>query len=323
MASALRSIMFTDAPQVSVVIPSYRRHNHLLKVLDQLVPQSHQPHQVFVVDASPLMEQLTDAQIASYPHWLYYLRYVGPGNASHQRNEALQRCTGDLVLFLDDDVEFGTDFIEKYVEAFQETGADGINGVVLIPGEKPSQVPKLLHPIPIQYPGGPNYQAYNGIVETHVICSASFAATRSALTMVGGFDEQLYGTRDDVDLGIRMIKQGLRVIHHNGPQLLHLMVRGNGSRSPELGREWATTNLFYFQFTHYWPRWRPLLLVRTLWDYCRPSRHWLTPRVIAKRWTGVFHAYNEALRRVNEGPKLCEFADDHVEREAARTVAHG
>ena len=325
--------MLPDAPKVSVIIASYRRRSHLLKVLDQLVPQRYQPHEVFIVDASPLVEQLTDAQVASYPNWLYYLRYVGPGNASRQRNEALTRCTGDIVLFLDDDVEFAPDLIEKYIAAFQESGADGVNGVVLVPGEKLSLAPKLLHPIPVQHPGGPNYQAFDGIVETHVICSASFAATRSALMTVGGFDEQLYGTRDDVDLAIRMVEHGFRVIHHNGPQLLHLMVRGNGSRSPELGLAWATTNLFYFQFTHFWPRHHALLLWRTLWDYCRPSRHWLTPGLIGRRWLSVFHAYGEATNRVNEGPKFCSPTgnrkDEHGEpgnlafAPAGRTVSHG
>jgi GT2 family glycosyltransferase len=301
--------MLPETPQVSVIIPSYRRREHLLKVLDQLVAQTRQPREVFVVDASPAAEQLTDSQVTAFPNWLVYKRYDGAGNASRQRNEALKSCTGDLVLFLDDDVVFSSDLIHKYVAAFQETGADAVNGVVLVLGERLSHKPKLLKPIPIQYPGAANYQAYDGIVETHVICSASFAATRTALASVGGFDEQLHGTRDDVDLALRLVNHGFRVLHHNGPQLLHLMARGNGSRSPEMGREWATANLFYFQFRHYCPRYREWLMVRTLWDYCRPSRHWLTPRVIVNRWIGVFRAYHEAQRRMEQGPILCCLTD--------------
>jgi GT2 family glycosyltransferase len=301
--------MQPESPQVSVIVPSYRRREQLLKVLDQLVVQTFQPQQVFVVDASPQVEQLTDFQIAGYPQWLIYRRYEGPGNASRQRNEALKNCTGDLVLFLDDDVVFSADLIGKYVAAFQETGADAINGVVLIPGEQLSQQPKLLNTIPIQYPGAANYQAYDGMIETHVICSANLAVTRAALAAVGGFDEQLYGTRDDVDLGLRLAKQGFRVLHHNGPQLLHLMARGSGSRSAEMGREWATANLFYFQFRHYWLRYRGWLMVRTLWDYCRPSRHWLTPRLIVNRWIGVLRSYHEAQRRIRQGPILCRLRD--------------
>ncbi len=305
MSSNKKTSMISESPTVSVIIASYRRQSHLLKALDQLVAQDYQPAEVFIVDASPVEEQLSDAQVAHYPGWLSYMRFTERGNASRQRNTALKLCAGDIVLFLDDDVEFGRDLIDQYIRAFRETGADGINGTVLVPNERPSNAPKLVHTIPIQYPGAANYQAYDGIIETHVICSASFAATRSSLLTVGGFDEQLHGSRDDVDLAIRMIKKGCRVIHHNGPCLLHLMARGNGSRSPEMGREWATANLFYFQFTHYWQNRRALLMWRTLWDYCRPSRHWLEPAVIAHRWTGVIRAYRVAVRRVDEGPKLC------------------
>jgi GT2 family glycosyltransferase len=297
--------MSSASPKVSIIIASYRRQAYLLKTLDQLVAQDYQPDEVFVVDASPVEEQLSKAHHARYPKWLSYVRFMERGNASRQRDTALKLCAGDIVLFLDDDVEFGRDLIDQYVRAFRETGADGINGIVLVPNERPSNAPKLVQTIPIQYPGAANYQAYDGIIDTHVICSASFAATRSALLAVGGFDEQLHGSRDDVDLALRMIKKGFRVIHHNGPCLLHLMARGNGSRSPEMGREWTTANLFYFQFTHFWPRRRSLLMWRTLWDYCRPSRHWLEPAVISGRWTGVVRAYREAVRRVNEGPKLC------------------
>jgi len=313
--------MNTGAPTISVVIASYRRRSHLLKALDQLAVQSRQPQEVFVVDASPVEEQLSTTRIMQYPAWLRYMRFTERGNASRQRNVALKLCTGDIVLFLDDDVEFGPSFLEQYLTAFGETGAEAINGLVLVPGETPSHAPKLLRTIPIQYPGGPNYQAYDGVIETHVICSASFAATRTALLAVGGFDEQLHGSRDDVDLGIRLMKNGCRVVHHNGPQLLHLMARGNGSRSPEMGREWATANLFYFQFKHYWPDRRAWLKWRTVWDYCRPSRHWLTPGVIVKRWLGVSRAYREALRRAGEGPKLGAFSSEA--ETLAQAVNHG
>jgi len=300
--------------RVSVVIATYRRKNQLRKVLDDLVLQTHQPKEVFVVDASPAAERLTEAEVCGYPKWLHYLVAVEHGNVSRQRNEALKRCIGDIVLFLDDDVEFDPDLIANYLDAFQETRADGISGVVLLPDEKLSNAPKLLNPIPIEYPGAPNHQAFDGILDTHVICTASFAASRGALDAAGGFDEQLHGILDDVDLGIRMKEKGFRVIHHNRPQVLHLKLRDNGARSPEFGPQWAVTNLFYFQFRHYWKRYRPVLLMRTLWDYCHPSRHWLTPAVVGRRSRAIVESYREAARRVSEGPKFCAAGGRAVER---------
>ena len=306
--------------RVSVIIPTYRRRDHLQKVLDQLALQTRQPSEVIVVDASPATDRLDEEAISGYPRWLRYLVVPESGNISRQRNAGLQRSTGDIVLFLDDDVEFGPDLIAAYLDAFRETRAAGINGLVLLPNEKRSTEPKFLKPLAIEYPGAPNYQAFEGIRETDVICTASFAAARRALLKVGGFDEQIYGSLDDVDLGIRMREAGFRVIHHNKPEVLHWMLRVNGSRSPELGLRWTLANLFYFQFRHFWMQHRLVLLARTLWDYCRPSRHWLTPGIIKSRYLAVLQGYREALRRVRKGP---QFLAREEAKEANRRISRG
>jgi GT2 family glycosyltransferase len=290
--------------KVSVVIATYRRRRALLNLLDDLTRQTHQPQEVFVIDASPGEDQLTQEDLSRYPAWLCYSAGHPQGNVSRQRNSVLHKCAGEIILFLDDDVEFGPDLIANYLDAFHETGADGISGIVLLPNENLSKSPKHVKAIPVEYPGSPNYQAVDAVLETHVICTASFAVSRSSLLEVGGFDEQLGGLLDDVDLGIRLKKKGFRILHHNRPQLLHLKVPASGSRSSELGFKWAVTNLFYFQFRHYWGERRSFLLARTLWDYCHPSRHWLTPGYVRKRWTTVTGCYREAVERVSAGPKL-------------------
>jgi GT2 family glycosyltransferase len=139
---------------------------------------------------------------------------------------------------------------------------------------------------------------------------------------VGGFDEQIHGSLDDVDLGIRIREAGFLVIHHNKPQVLHLMLRVNGSRSPELGLRWTLANLFYFQFRHFWRRYRPVLLFRTLWDYCRPSRLWLTPGVVKSQCFAVLQGYREALRRVSEGPQFLQQAEaNDANRQTSRVAS--
>jgi GT2 family glycosyltransferase len=289
---------------VSVVIPSFRRRKNLLRVLDDLARQTCQPMEAFVVDASPSEEQLTESELGRYPSWLHYEVSKEQGNVSRQRNQVLPKCTGEIVLFLDDDVEFEPGLISDYLDAFRQTEADGISGVVVLPNESLSSTPKHVRTIPIQYPGGPNYQAVDSVLETHVICTASFAVARTALFAVGGFDEQLTGTLDDVDLGIRLKTVGFRILHHNKPKLLHLKAQSTGSRSSELGFEWALTNFFYFQFRHYWGERRYRLLARTLWDYCRPSRHWVEPGFVRRRWCSIKQSYAAANAKTSAGPKL-------------------
>jgi hypothetical protein len=64
------------------------------------------------------------------------------------------------------------------------------------------------------------------------------------------------------------------------------------------------------------PKWS---LLPPLWDYCRPSRHWLTPGVIKRRWFAVLHGYREALRRLSKGPQFLEEAEaEEANRQISR-----
>jgi GT2 family glycosyltransferase len=294
--------MTLENPAISVVIPTYRRHKYLLKVLDDMAPQTYQPTELIIVDSSPDEEALTAAEVARYPAWLNYRRVARSGNVSWQRNEALKLCRGDIVLCLDDDIEYGPELLANYVKAFQETGADGISGLVMLPGQQPLHSAIQLRTVALINPGAPNYQLYDDIVPTHVICTASFAVRRAAILAVGGFDEQLRGTCDDLDLGIRLVKAGFNIIHHHVPSVLHLRVPASGSRAPEIGPACHFSNWFYLQFRHFWKHPYLLLLFVSLYQYCRPSRHWLQPRYVIQQARALVAAYNISLERLAEGP---------------------
>lgn len=294
--------------RVSVIIPTFRRRSYLRRVLEGLACQTRQPFEVFVVDSSPADEQLTEEEVKAVGPWLRYVPWPEQGNISRQRNSALRRCSGDVILFLDDDVEFGPDLIEQHLRALAETGAAGISGVILLRNYGLASAPRTRFAHRIADPGAPNYQAYDGIVESFVICSANFSVYRQVAIAAGGFDEQIRGTFDDVEFGVRAARQGYRLIHHNGPKVLHLQAGASGSRSAEFGKEsgfeWAATNQFYYQFRHWPQRGRRGLLASALWSHCRPSRHWLEPEVVIHRVRALLTAYRTAARRVAEPPRL-------------------
>jgi GT2 family glycosyltransferase len=300
--------MSVSEETVSVIIPTYRRRPFLLRVLDDLARQTRPPVEVFVVDSSPPDEQLTSQDLMPFAPWLRYRRWPEWGNISRQRNAALQECTGAIVLFLDDDVEFGPDLIQAHVDALSDDNAAGISGAILLAHRGLTSVPSTRYRHRIADPGAPNYQGYDGIVESYVICTANFSIRRDVALAVGGFDEHMCGTYDDVEFGTRLTQQGYRLLHHNGPKVLHLQVQASGSRSAEFGQEggfqWAVTNLFYYQFRHRPDRNRPGLLASALWSHCRPSRHWLEPEVIVQRMRALIAGYRTATRRAAGPPRL-------------------
>ena len=301
-----RAVLAPSPSTVSVVICSYRRRKRLLHTLQCIAEQVQSPLEVFVVDASPAGEQLGDSDINTLGLPVRYIKHPGLPNASAQRNRAIREARGELILFIDDDVDFDSTLLRGHVDAFRETGAEAISGLVLMPGDRVTDTPTNGRSGAIFDPGGPNYQACGFVTASHVICTANFCARRAALVDVGGFDEELRGTLDDVDLGVRLMRGGFLVVHHPIPRVLHYKDSGSGSRSSELGSDWELANRFYFQFRHYWKPGSYRLLALTLWCYCRPSRLWLKPWTILQRGRRVLSGYRMALQRIGKGPRFLE-----------------
>src|SRR5207247_6157473 len=103
-----------------------------------------------------------------FPAWLDYVSHREVGNISRQRNVGISRVSGETVLFLDDDVEFGATLISDYIAVFEETAADDISGLVLRSDQSVSQKP-FRSDTPLADPGGPTYQAFDSEIDTHVI----------------------------------------------------------------------------------------------------------------------------------------------------------
>lgn len=289
----------------SVIIPTYLRIKYVKEVLRLLKEQSVKALEVIVVDASPAKVR-TDDLVTVGLETLVYVPVDFQGNISRQRNIAIMKAKGDILLFLDDDVVFESDLIESYLFAYKETAADGICGVILDNGMKRDlQYMKKKRPV-LYNPGGVNLRYADFVADTHVISTANFACKRDAILSVGGFDEEIFGTIEDVELGIRLVKAGYKIVHHNKPVLNHLAIKSSGSRSPSLGGIWNHANFFYFQMKHYYINRYLELLIKSVFDFIRPSRAWFAPKGIYDVLRTVFPAYRDAKNRILKGPRYIQ-----------------
>jgi GT2 family glycosyltransferase len=285
---------------ITVIIPSFMRRESLLDVIGDLAKQSQKPNQVFVIDASPDECRIQQSEILGELN-VTLLKYIGIPNASAQRNLAIAHVKTPWILFLDDDVRFDADLLETYIGLVDNLNVDGISGLIKLPKhEKYYAVKKYKDRLRNVH--AENYQGYENIVETHVVCTANFLVRTIAVREIGGFDENISGTIDDVDLALRLRKRGYRIIHHPLPEVLHLQIRNSGARFFE--HSWALTNLFYFQYRHFENPQSMSLLLNTLWHYCRPSRDWFHPALILRRAQSIFEAHYKSLKRLERAPKL-------------------
>lgn len=102
---------------VSVIVPTIGRPESLARLLESLGKQSYLPFEVLVADGSNSPET---AAIVQQPCWealgLNVTRFPTlPPNAVRQRKEAIARSSGELLLFVDDDVVLENDCIENMV----------------------------------------------------------------------------------------------------------------------------------------------------------------------------------------------------------------
>lgn len=192
-------------PRVSIVIPTHERIGHLCRLLQDLEGQTYPREllEVLVVDdASPTDPgPAVQALQLRLPLTLLRVPHGGPAKA---RNRALEKVTGDLVLFLNDDVRVPPNLVEAHVQSHQRFGMP-----VAVLGTfsfiEPLRL-DLFHRVledfgfthTLQLTAGQlyNYQSF---------WTGNLSAPRAAIAAVHGFDEDFdEASHDDLDLGLRL-----------------------------------------------------------------------------------------------------------------------
>lgn len=113
---------------VTVIIPTMRRPGRLRKLLETIDRQSRKPEELFVIDAAPdrEVEKLTRACEGKYGRVEYFPFHPG---LTQSRNLGIKNSKGDIVVFLDDDLELHPDFIKEIIRPFEEDREGKIGGV--------------------------------------------------------------------------------------------------------------------------------------------------------------------------------------------------
>lgn len=196
---------------LSVVVPTYNRRHSLQTTLNGLARQRFSSAEFEVVVVSDGSTDDTDVMLAEMAKQVpFQLRAVTQENAgpSRARNRGIQEAIGQVIVFLDDDVEPGPDFLAVHASHHKP----GVNVAVIGP-MVPDPVLRRREPCWIAWEHQmleKQYRAWRtgewtGVGPNHFY-SGNSSVERHALLTVGGFDET-FKRQEDVELAVRMQRE--------------------------------------------------------------------------------------------------------------------
>lgn len=197
-------------PRLSVVVPTHQRRELVLSLLDALSKQDteHAFEGVVVVDGS---RDGTAAALRSrsYPFPLKVIDQDNRGAAT-ARNRGVQAARGDVVLFLDDDMEPHPGLVRAHLAA-HDAGAEAVVGAIPLHPKSPNNimadsVGEWADELAARC-AQPGYR-----LGLNDIFTGQLSIRRVVFTELGGFDERFTadGTfgNSDIDFGHRLVSHG-------------------------------------------------------------------------------------------------------------------
>jgi len=215
---------------VSIIIPTYRRHQMLEACLERLVVSlghakaSGLQCEVIISDdeQSSQLRDLLAAKFSDTVNW-----FAGPARGpAANRNHGASKAKGDWLIFLDDDCLPDSELIISYASQFGE--ADILEGRI----EADRERQRYDEESPVNLYGG-------------YLWACNIAVQRAVFDSLSGFDEDyIHASMEDVDFRERAIRQELKIQFVAAAKVIHPWRRMQGTR---MNRKRMDSHLIYWE----------------------------------------------------------------------------
>ncbi|MFQ3296146.1 MAG: glycosyltransferase involved in cell wall biosynthesis [Polaribacter sp.] len=212
-------------PTVSLVIPTMSRQRYTQALLEDHKKQSYLIKEVIIVDATPEEERNNRYYKNEDFPFDVIVKWQTSKGSCRARNEAINLCKGDYIIFADDDIRIQLNFVENHIRLLQTYNVAACNGLDIMAEnvhQNLSDLENRLHKIEkIRWKVGVSamFSNANSCVRRDVIQEL----IGNDINFDGGYGE-------DSDFGFRILEKGYVLLHNPFSPNLHLKPATGGYR---------------------------------------------------------------------------------------------
>jgi GT2 family glycosyltransferase len=254
MAHRRGNSLTDNTVDISVIVVTYNRDDALCETLNSLVQQNPSPREIIVVDQSSqhdtatknLLDQLSASRSITYI-------FQSEPNAQRARNRAIAEASGEVLLFVDDDITASADLVGAHWQNYADDELMAVCGFYTEPGESP--LADLPADCDDQLTGWIYFpHCFTKRVECYLLPTCNGSIRRNIAIELGGFDENYtYTHLDDTDFACRMRKLGVKSVHDPEARLVHHKEMRGGKRPGGINDYViADSNRWYTWFYFFW-----------------------------------------------------------------------
>jgi GT2 family glycosyltransferase len=247
-------------PRVTVIVPNKDNPEMLARCVDSLAKGSYANYELLIVEnGSERPETFAFyAELRKQPH-VRILEWTRPFNYAAVNNFAATHATGELLLFLNNDIQaISPDWLEALVKVAVQPGVGAVGAKLLYADDTIQHAGIVVGmggvaghsflAFPRQAPGYGQRLLFTQNVAA--VTGACLMCRRAVFEQVGGFDEGFVLAFNDVDLCLQILAAGHRVVWTPDAELYHFESKTRGYEdTPEKQRRFKREyDLFHLKW---------------------------------------------------------------------------
>jgi len=256
--------------EVSVIIPTFKRKDSLLRLLKSLVPEMTDKYEIVVCEQFINNGSSFKSFAKKHNILLQYIFLKRTIGTSAAKNTAVKKSNGKYIIFFDDDVAIKRNCIKNLIRNFKDKKIGAVGGRVITIDQAIEENYKNVGKITFfgKFTDGFSSKIRQNI-DTVIGCNCAWR--KDVFEKIGGFDEKFTGAiREDSDISLRTLKEEYKILFEPDALVLHLREPTGGGRKTEGRLEW------YYNFlsneTYFFLKHRPKIIV---------------PIILATRWEWI------------------------------------